>query len=290
MNNITAVIVTFNRPELLIQCLNSVCNQSLKPSRIIIVDNNSDISTKNTLINNKFIDKELNTINYDNISITYCKKNINDGGAGGFNYGMKKALSYNSEFIWIMDDDGKPHKNCLSYLHSQMNQAVHYVAPNLIFEDSEHFTNRISEFKHDVVDDFGGPFNGILLSAELVENIGYPIKEFFIWGDEYEYIQRIKEFGYITALSKLAIFYHPKTIVNYKTNKRIFYLIRNRLWSFRLSKNNLRLKIIDSLSLYYFIFNVLFNLLINFNFKMIIELIKGIINGVKINPCTFEKR
>ena len=45
----------------------------------------------------------------------------NTGGAGGFEYGMKKALEYDCDYVWIMDDDAYPRDNCLERLfHSFM--------------------------------------------------------------------------------------------------------------------------------------------------------------------------
>lgn len=37
---IAVVIPTFNRKELLIQCLEAVSNQTLKPQKIFVMDNN----------------------------------------------------------------------------------------------------------------------------------------------------------------------------------------------------------------------------------------------------------
>ena len=34
------------------------------------------------------------------------------------------------------------------------------------------------------------PFNGVLVTRELVERIGLPREEFFIWGDDVEYLWR----------------------------------------------------------------------------------------------------
>jgi len=54
------------------------------------------------------------------------------------------------------------------------------------------------------------PLNGALISRTLVQEIGLPKKEMFIWGDETEYMLRAqkKKFKIITVLN--AEHYHPK--------------------------------------------------------------------------------
>ena len=54
------------------------------------------------------------------------------------------------------------------------------------------------------------PFNGILLSSKVVEKVGFPLKEYFIWGDDMEYTARMKKYGVDTASIVDAYFYHPK--------------------------------------------------------------------------------
>jgi rhamnopyranosyl-N-acetylglucosaminyl-diphospho-decaprenol beta-1,3/1,4-galactofuranosyltransferase len=54
------------------------------------------------------------------------------------------------------------------------------------------------------------PFNGTLISKKLIREIGYPIKEMFIWGDEVEYMSRALKYGLGVATAVDAIHYHPK--------------------------------------------------------------------------------
>ena len=53
------------------------------------------------------------------------------------------------------------------------------------------------------------PFNGILLSSKVVEKVGFPLKEYFIWGDDMEYTARMKKYGVDIASIVDAYFYHP---------------------------------------------------------------------------------
>ena len=53
------------------------------------------------------------------------------------------------------------------------------------------------------------PFNGVLVTRDLVERIGLPREEFFIWGDDHEYRLRAMAAGARTATVVGATFRHP---------------------------------------------------------------------------------
>lgn len=90
--NIIAVVVTYNRIELLKR--NIRCLQQNKPvSSIIIVNNGSTDGTTEWLASQK----ELTVINQPNV-----------GGAGGFYTGIQHAYNAHADWIWCMDDDVFP--------------------------------------------------------------------------------------------------------------------------------------------------------------------------------------
>ena len=53
------------------------------------------------------------------------------------------------------------------------------------------------------------PFNGVLVTRELVERIGLPRAEFFIWGDDHEYRLRAERAGARIATVVDARVHHP---------------------------------------------------------------------------------
>ena len=97
------VVVTFNRKNLLKECLDSLLNLSEKPDSIIIVDNNSSDGTEEMLKENYL----------ENKIFDYLRLRENSGGAGGFYYGMKRAYEKNFDWLWLMDDDVVAEKNAL---------------------------------------------------------------------------------------------------------------------------------------------------------------------------------
>jgi rhamnopyranosyl-N-acetylglucosaminyl-diphospho-decaprenol beta-1,3/1,4-galactofuranosyltransferase len=60
-----------------------------------------------------------------------------------------------------------------------------------------------------VIRDIVIPFNGVLLTRSLVQRIGLPRAEFFIWGDDHEYRLRAEHSGARIATVVYATVRHP---------------------------------------------------------------------------------
>ncbi|MDM0455042.1 glycosyltransferase family 2 protein [Clostridium perfringens] len=91
-NQISVVIITFNRCKELKRAVDSILNQSMKGIELIVVDNNSTDETEYIL--QKYI--------HNNKNIKYIKNSKNLGVAGGRNVGFKNT---SSEYVYFLDDD-----------------------------------------------------------------------------------------------------------------------------------------------------------------------------------------
>lgn len=235
---IACVIVTYNRKHLLKRCLDAVAKQTFKPSFVYILDNASTDGTRESVIK-----WGVNDTQKDDIYYKYILNKKNEGGAGGFYRGMKYAMEDGDyDALWVMDDDGEPEKECLKNLVSYLGD-YDYIAP-IVLSDEDHDTcsfvpnTNYEEFckKADeggVVVDWASPFNGILYSARLIQKIGYPKKEMFIWGDEINYHLRAKKAGFLPITVVNSIHYHPiNRVVGYKdeSNKNIFIIVDQKDW------------------------------------------------------------
>ena len=208
---ISAIIVTYNRKELLEKCFNAVSSQSVDLNRIYIIDNCSNDGTDQLV-------KKL-TNKRDNVE--YIKLDSNTGGAGGFYHGMKVAFTDNDiDGFWVMDDDGIPDKCCLENMLKYLNEYA-FISPIVLNKDNPsemsfgtlkvHDYNNIKEtYPRGVIVGHANPFNGVLFRRDLVKDIGFPMKDMFIWGDENEYEARAVASGYIPVTVINAIHYHPK--------------------------------------------------------------------------------
>ena len=104
-NNIVAVIVTYNRKKLLLECINSLLKQENISCDIIVIDNKSTDGTETAI---KSLASE---------KIRYINTGTNLGGAGGFNFGIKKAVEFGYDYVWLMDDDCIPKSTALFKLN-----------------------------------------------------------------------------------------------------------------------------------------------------------------------------
>ena len=193
---VIAVVVTYNRKELLKQAIEALLNQEYDNCDILIVDNASTDGTE------EYIANLLN-----NSKIIYENTGANLGGAGGFNYGIKKAIELGYEYIWIMDDDTIPYKDSLKELINS-DEALQgdygYLSSIALWKDGtpckmnrqkickDWYTNA-GYLKYSLVKTDYSTFVSFFIKASVVTEVGLPIKEFFIWGDDVEYSNRISK-------------------------------------------------------------------------------------------------
>ena len=225
---IAAIVVTYNRKEYLSQCLSAIEKQSYIPHTVFIIDNASTDETDVFVKENGF-----NNAIKEGIQYKYVRLSENIGGAGGFYTGMKLAYDSKECFdaFWVMDDDGVPESNQLSLLVSYL-QEYDYISP-LVLDEKDHnhmafgplsVNELIPLTTNGIMVGRANPFNGILFSRRLIEKVGYPEKNMFIWGDEWQYHLRIRKAGFTPITVNAALHYHPKDkqpVVTTRGDKKI---------------------------------------------------------------------
>lgn len=236
---VCAIVVTYNRKKLLIQCLKALEKQEMPLNAIYIVDNASTDGTSELLYRNGYINSipvaAINEINIKKgqIFFHYYKINENMGGAGGFHEGLKRASKKNYDWFWLIDDDTIVSKNALGRLFSKievLDEKIGFLCSKVLWIDKNIHLMNIPNVKP-IINDV--PFNkyddksillvksasfvSLLLNKEIVAKSGFPLKEFFIWGDDVEYTNRITDDDYVGVYVSDSIVYH-NTPDNYSTN------------------------------------------------------------------------
>lgn len=221
-NRVCAVVVTYNRKELLTRTLNALLNQTKPLDMILIIDNASNDGTNEILSNEGYLDKE---------NISYYKLEENTGGAGGFYNGIKLAYEQNYDWVWLMDDDGYPaDDSCLEAL-LVASESFDVFGPLVLSDEKTNETSfpfgirdhagivtskdeaiRLSNTtaKFSYILDVLCPFNGILISKNVIEKVGFPDSRLFIWGDEINYWMRCEKLRFRIATITSSYFLHPK--------------------------------------------------------------------------------
>jgi len=234
---ITAIIVTFDRKQLLINCILSLLKQPL--NKIIIIDNASTDGTETQLIETGIIASHL---------IEYYRLPENIGGSGGFNTGLKLAYEKGYDWFWLMDDDALPAPDALKQLVQQANDNLTIYGSIALHREQlcwpityQHRTVSHLIDLPELTSVGGIPFLGFFIHRELVNLIGFPDEAFFISGDDIEYCQRAKRLGHPIVMVKNSHIYHPmppRITINLWVRKfflliqppwRRYYDIRNRI-------------------------------------------------------------
>ncbi len=255
MKKIACIVVTYNRKELLIDCLNAVAVQTFKPKVVFIVDNASSDGTEEKVRGQSFFN-----CTRDGVEYKYIRNSKNEGGAGGFYLGMKTAYeSQTFDGFWLMDDDGIPDKECLMHLQQRLDD-YDCLSPLVIAKENEQMTAffrcSVGQMKqkaeNGIVHGDGNPFNGILYSYKLVSEIGFPKKEMFIWGDELNYTERVLKAGFEPVIVVDAIHRHPMDRQKIATvrkkikirvsdsNWKLYCYIRNVVYNYKIRHGFLR--------------------------------------------------
>lgn len=234
--NIIAVVVTYNRLELLKK--NIGCLRQNKPlSSIIVVNNGSTDGTADWL-------KEQTDL------IIVHQENV--GGSGGFYTGMEHAYEAGADWIWCMDDDVFPRPDCLeNLLKESEDKRIGILAPRR-FQEDKLFTNDFQAYNltnpfasmyarklakqkiNEPTEIVGTAFEGPFIRREVVEKVGLPNKDFFIFCDDTDYCLRTIQAGYkilyvpAAQMDKQKFFSNDSWSERNKKKKwKRFYQVRN---------------------------------------------------------------
>jgi len=268
-DSVCAVVVTYNRKDLLIECLEALRKQTIPVQGIYLIDNTSTDGTQELLLEKGYI-KELppenlkepwekeftiqNLTNMEDIKLHYVRMHENTGGAGGFYEGVKGGYEKGYDWLWLMDDDTIATKIALENLIEKIKtldlNKIGFLSSKVLWTDKTPHIMNIPSVKPLIN---GMPFNiyeekdllllesasfvSLLIRKEILKNIGLPIREFFIWADDVEYTLRITKNGFLGFYVKDSIVIH-KTKTNYSASQvydwRFYYNVRNWLWIYRL--------------------------------------------------------
>ena len=217
--HILAVVVTFNRLPLL-QRLVARLAEIERLDGVLVVDNASTDGTGEWLAAQEQAKQDLR----------HRTLATNSGGAGGFHDGLAWALEEGAALVWLMDDDGLPDPDCLARLLAHEHTPdgdLEFWGPVVVDEDAPErlvfpirppgrataardvaAVRRLADAEG-VLSDIVIPFNGVLVTADLVRRIGLPRAEFFVWGDDVEYLWRARKAGARCATVVDAVVRHP---------------------------------------------------------------------------------
>lgn len=197
---VAAVVVTYNRRELLEQTLDALEGQTRRPDHVVVIDNASTDATADFLASRTFA-----------IETTVKRLPENTGGAGGFSAGTDVAYGLGFDGVWLMDDDTVPQPESLDTLVAGHERAAEMLGfmPSfscslVLWKDGSLCEMNTPEPTWDFARPYamGGDFVLVkscsfvsaLVTREAIRAVGLPSANFFIWYDDAEYTQRLAKF------------------------------------------------------------------------------------------------
>ncbi len=192
----SVVIVTYNRIEMLKECLDHCLTQSIPFKEIVVVDNCSNDGTS------EYLDGL--ALQMSVLTVYHSPENL--GGAGGFNKALE-IVDKNTGYILVIDDDAFIDHDYLKNIEPYITDDI-LAYSGTVLETEENVPAQrhmlksktflfcdpvaISMYDRPFFDYDLTSFCGLLVSAKLVQEIGLPIKEYFIQYDDIEYSLRIR--------------------------------------------------------------------------------------------------
>jgi GT2 family glycosyltransferase len=274
-----AVVVTYNRKNLLDECLESLLRQSHPLDAIYIIDNGSTDGTLESLVGKGLVcppagcpGEPAETVRAvpavarggSLVEIHYVRLPENTGGAGGFHEGLQRVTAAGFDWLWLMDDDvltasdaleilvrkkdaleaqghtsfllnslvlvrDQPAGDKLAFPLQELSAARHPTS-GIFLPQRGVYHWRLSEVRDQLKDGLYRwicPFNGTFLPARAVREIGLPNKEFFLWGDERDFMWRAaRRFDLYTVVDS-QVFHPPCREPQF--DWRHYYGIRNAM-------------------------------------------------------------
>ncbi len=239
------MVVTWNRRRLLVEALAALEGQTLPPRRIVVVDNASTDGTS-----------ELLRTDYRHLEVVSLRSNT--GGAGGFAAGIERALTFDPELVWLLDDDTVATPTAAerlvtawsSYGAGELPRPA-LLASRVVWTDGRDHPMNTPRVKPGVssaeraaaaavgaVPIRSASFVSVMCDASVVRDRGLPVADYFLWNDDFEYSTRL-----IRSRVGLAV---PASVVVHKTStfgstdvdpgERFVLEVRNKVWLFTRSR------------------------------------------------------
>ncbi len=235
---IAAVVVTYNRKDLLVECIEALLAQTRPLDRIILVDNASTDGTPEMLHQRGYLPNPL---------IGYIRLDQNTGGSGGFFTGIKYGYEQGFDRIWLMDDDAQPAGDALEKLVASTATRKRGIGVcrvvngdgtlqkrvlESVYENDRLFAGVMHSSLNDMSVVYSYPLLGILVSRPVLQRTGNLRYDYFIQADDLEWTLRLSKPNGIAYVTDAVLVHHDHvTFLECRRMRHtIRYLARKDLW------------------------------------------------------------
>lgn len=236
---VVAVVVTYNREELLGHCLDALADQTRRPDAVVVVDNASSDSSGAVA--------DAHRVGAD---VLHLRRNI--GGAGGFAAGIARALArHDADWVWVMDDDTVPRPGALAAHIAALEASpvrLSVLSSRAEWIDGrEHPMNRsrtrlgsTASERADAAAASPGArpirtasYVSALMNGQDIRRLGLPLADYFIWSDDFEHTGRLLKHGRGIHVPSSVVEHRTATFGSAQSSPggRFYYDVRNRVWA-----------------------------------------------------------
>ncbi|OUE26345.1 N-glycosyltransferase [Clavibacter michiganensis] len=238
---VVAVVVAWNRRELVAATLAALEAQTAPLHRIVVIDNGSTDGSA-----------EMVEERFPGVALTRLGRNT--GGAGGFTAGIERAVTaHDAELVWLMDDDTVPDPTALAELLRARSVAP---ARTTVLASAVRWTDgrphpmntprtrpsagRASvarAARHGCTPVRTASFVSMLIEVDAIRTHGLPMADYFLWNDDFEYSARLLRRGRGYLVHGSTVEHRTRTFgsTDVDPGARFVYEVRNKLWMLRLS-------------------------------------------------------
>jgi rhamnopyranosyl-N-acetylglucosaminyl-diphospho-decaprenol beta-1,3/1,4-galactofuranosyltransferase len=207
-SGVCAAILTYNRPQLLLEAIRSLTVQTHPLTDVVIVDNASNDDTEQ-ILRESGLGAE--------ISIHYARLAHNTGMDAGFHAAIALALTLGWRWLWILDDDIRAEPDAVEQLLSSPQARAEGTAallPAVTSPVGQPLLNcrgpwRGRQVPLRAADYANGPrtvgyscYLGMLARRDAIERAGLPRSEMFAWSGDIEWSLRVGREGRLWLLPR----------------------------------------------------------------------------------------
>ncbi|MCP5054112.1 MAG: glycosyltransferase family 2 protein [bacterium] len=231
------IILTWNRKDEVIGAVRSLSRLRYRNYVPLVVDNASEDDTVEAL-------KE----HYPDVHVLVNSRNL--GYTGGNNEGMKYALEQGADFVILMNNDARVHRNMIERMMEVMDSdpRIAVVGSKNLYENDPnriwgawaditygsmltriHGRNQLDEQRFEGVRDVDQVMGcGYMWRKEALEEIGMLDTNFFGYHEDTDWCQRVHNKGWRVVYCGNAITYHKGGVSNdprYKHSMPVMYFL-----------------------------------------------------------------
>ncbi len=242
---VVAVVVTWNRRDLLLESLAGLDTQTLPLTKVVVVDNASTDGT------GEMLDADVHAAR----EVVHLTRNV--GGAGGFAAGIERALTHQPDLVWLLDDDTVPTPTAAerlveAWLAYEGERRPALMASRVVWTDGRDHPMNTPRTKPGASSGElaaaaavgctpvrSASFVSVMCDADVVRARGMPVADYFLWNDDFEYSTRLIRDGVGLHCADSVVVHKTNTFgsTDVDPGPRFFYEVRNKVWMFTRSRS-----------------------------------------------------